>query len=622
MNQQNANTAVPPRQNMEADIVCAGFGPATGGFLTELTRGLVSEDGTPAAESQLMPGTPPQILCYERADDIGFGVSGVVTRGRAIRGSFPDLDLAQIPTAAEVKKENVAYLLDPTGASRRSSLLCAADKVMRLAGAKKKHAFELPYIPPFLRKEPGYVFSLGQFMQWAGQQVMASGLAQIWPGTPAARALIENGKVTGVRLADQGVDKNGQPAANYMPGMDIKARLTVVGDGPVGAIGRQLDEHFGLPPGNSRRDWAVGMKAVVELSQSKKTPPPGTVIHTLGYPEPELFGFLYVYPDNLASLGLFAPSWWRSPTRTVYRYLQHWMRHPYLWRHLEGGTLRSWGAKTVGESGRRGEPYLAGDGYARIGEGSGSTNILTNSGVDEAWATGVLLAKAVLQLLRENREFTRENLEATYVKSRRESWIEKEARAAAKARDGFQKGFVPGLAGAALAGLTGGKLFWPAAPKRPHEHIVQAEKYYQAQLSKADLESLRQESQRKGAPLHEAVMEKAGWPAVPLDGKLLVSHQDALLMGGKVQAPDGCADHVIFRDPGLCEDCAAPVCAEMCSGQAITVNPEGGTPLFDREKCVHCGACLWNCSRSAKNNPDQLNIEFRAAPGGLHSAEN
>ena len=34
-----------------------------------------------------------------------------------------------------------------------------------------------------------------------------------------------------------------------MPGMDIRAALTVVGDGPVGAVGRGIDAHFGLPAG-------------------------------------------------------------------------------------------------------------------------------------------------------------------------------------------------------------------------------------------------------------------------------------------------------------------------------------------------------------------------------------
>jgi electron-transferring-flavoprotein dehydrogenase len=124
------------------------------------------------------------------------------------------------------------------------------------------------------------------------------------------------------------------------------------------------------------------------------------VLHTLGYPEPEIFGFLYVHPERVASLGIFVPSWFDSPVRTSYRYLQHWMLHPYLWRHLEGSKLRSWGAKSLGESGRRGEPHLVGNGYARIGEGSGSTNVLTGSGVDEAWTTGTLLAESVLQLLK------------------------------------------------------------------------------------------------------------------------------------------------------------------------------------------------------------------------------
>jgi electron-transferring-flavoprotein dehydrogenase len=87
---------------MDADIVCVGFGPAMAGFLTGLSKHLVNPDGTPAVESAVMPGMPPQVLCYERADDIGFGVSGVVTRGRGLRATFPDLDPKQIPMATAV----------------------------------------------------------------------------------------------------------------------------------------------------------------------------------------------------------------------------------------------------------------------------------------------------------------------------------------------------------------------------------------------------------------------------------------------------------------------------------------------------------------------------------------
>jgi electron-transferring-flavoprotein dehydrogenase len=611
------------RQTMEVDIVCVGFGPAMAGFLTTLSRELVNPDGTPRCESKVASGLPLQVLCYERADDIGFGVSGVVTKARGIRASFPDLDPSQIPMAAEVGEEKVVYLLDPTGASRRSAPLRAADRVIRWLRSILPfgdEAMDLPYTPAFLHKEGGLVLSVGQFTQWVGQQVMGTGLVQVWPGTPVARALIEDNRVVGVRLVDQGVDRLGSPEAGYLPGMDIRASLTVVGDGPFGPAGRQLDEHFGLPEGRHQRDWAVGAKMVVDLPEGSDLEP-GTVFHTFGYPEPEIFGFLYVHPGRVASVGIFVPSWLESPMRTSYRYLQHFIQHPFLWRHLKGGTMRSWGAKSLQESGRIGEPHLVVDGCARIGEGSGSTNVLTGSGVDEAWTTGIQLAEGVLELLKEGQPFTRENLEKTYVARRRASWVEEEGRVAERARIGFHKGLVTGLAGMALAGLTRGKVTMPGEPLTPQEHAPSYPEYYTNKISPDEVSRVRQEALAKGVSVHDALMQRVGWPDIEFDGKLLVSHQDALLMGGKVQAPPGYADHVVFLYPNLCEACGTRICVEICSGEAITAGAEG-PPQFDRDKCVHCGACVWNCSETLPGGKEKTNIEFRAGAGGLHSTEN
>lgn len=612
------------RQEMAVDIACVGFGPAMGGFLTTLSRVLEGKAGDAAFASKAIPGMPLQIVCYERADDIGFGVSGVATRARGIRESFPDLDPSQIPMTQDVRQEKLVYLLDPVGASRRSGPLRAADKLIRAFRRVlpyHEEAVELPYIPPFLRKEDGLLLSIGQFNQWVGAQLMASGLVQIWPGMPVSEPLVEGEKVIGVRLVDQGTDAAGKPEAGYMPGMDIRSALTVVGDGPVGPVGTRLDERFGLPDGHHQRDWAVGMKMLVDLPEGCPLEP-GTVLHTFGYPEPEIFGFLYVYADRSASLGIFVPSWLDSPVRTSYRYMQHWMMHPYLWRHLQGGAMRSWGAKTLQESGRRGEPRLAGDGYARIGEGSGSTNVLTGSGVDEAWISGVLLAEGVIELLREDMPFTRENLEAAYVKRRRRSWLERESRVAERARDGFQRGFITGLAGMGLTGLTGGRINLPGRRERPRERVPSLEDYYRGRVAPEEIGAIRKECASKGTSLHDALMERAGWPAIPHDGKLIVSHQDALLMGGKVQAPAGYADHVVFLYPHLCERCEGKLCIEVCSGEAITPGEGGGAPAFDREKCVHCGACVWSCTQAREEDPERGNIEFRAGAGGLHSAEN
>ncbi|MFN7995134.1 MAG: 4Fe-4S ferredoxin [Bryobacteraceae bacterium] len=592
---------MPERQSMDVDIVCVGFGPAMGGFLSTLAR---------AGDPEL------QVVCYERADDIGFGVSGAVTRARGIRSTFPDLDPSQIPMATAVHCEKLTYLLDPVGASRRSLTLRAADRVLRLLGLSRDSAYELPWTPPFLRKDGGLLLSIGQFMQWTGTQVMSSGTVQVWPGMPVSEALIEDERVAGVRLLDQGTDREGKPDANYMPGMDIRAGLTVIGDGPVGAVGRQIDSFFGLPEGHHQHEWAVGAKMVVELRPDVDLPP-GTVFHTFGYPEPEIFGFFYVHPDHVASVGIFIPSWFQNPVRTSYRYLQHYMLHPYLWRYLQGGRLRSWGAKSLQEAGKHGEPFLAGDGYARIGECSGSTNVLTGSGVDEAWTTGVQLAEAVQELRHAGLPFTKENLDKTYVARRRASWVETEGRIAEKARDGFHRGVVSGLAGMALAAFTKGHVSVPGEPNL----MPSLDEYYRGKLTPEQIEDVRGQCYTRGVAMHDALMDQCGWPDIPFDGQLLISQQDALLLGGKVQAPAGFADHVFFIYPDFCERCGSKLCIEMCSGQALTPGPRG-VPSFDREKCVFCGACLWNCQQSLDDDPVRTNIGFRAGAGGLHSTEN
>ena len=116
--------------------------------------------------------------------------------------------------------------------------------------------------------------SIGQFNQWVGTQLMASGLVQIWPAMPVSQPLfVENAerngeRVAGVRLTDQGVDKQGAPATGFVAGMDVHASLTVVGDGPFWTrSGRAIDQRLGMPAGHDKREWALGMKFVIELPE-------------------------------------------------------------------------------------------------------------------------------------------------------------------------------------------------------------------------------------------------------------------------------------------------------------------------------------------------------------------
>ena len=180
---------------MEVDIACAGFGPAMGGFLTTLTRAWSANPADPAFESRVAPGMPLQVICYERADDIASGVSGVVTVRRGIRASFPDLNPAEIPMAAEVSSESVLYLLDPDWSQPALPALCAlVTWLLRAIGPLLKmsdHAFELPWTPAFLHKHGG-LGPLDRPIQPMGRLAADGvGLVQIWPGMPVSEPLFD-----------------------------------------------------------------------------------------------------------------------------------------------------------------------------------------------------------------------------------------------------------------------------------------------------------------------------------------------------------------------------------------------------------------------------------------------
>ena len=179
-----------------------------------------------------------------------------------------------------------------------------------------------------------------------------------------------------------------------------------------------------------------------------------------------------------------------------------------------------------------------------------------------------MLANAVLRLLREGRDFTKENLEATYVADRRASALDRRLRRASGARNGFNKSFFWGMVGEGLRGMLGIALPFRSVP--PASRVPDLEKALKGR--RCDREKLKagvEAAEKARRPLHDAVMDACGWPPIPFDGALLMQHQDALLLGGKVQAAPGFADHVTFADPGLCRECSKHTCIEVCSAQAL-----------------------------------------------------
>ena len=469
---------------MEVDIACAGFGPAMGGFLTTLTQAWTENPADPAFESKVTPGMPLQVLCYERADDIASGVSGVVTRAQGIRASFPDARTRpKFPWPPRSSRSGSSICSTPSAPAGARSLLRLGDFFLRLADSACRRQRSglraaLDARLPAQARRPGALHRPVQPVGRLATDGQRPGADLAGHARSAGAALLRRQDVEGLRLADQGVDKSGAPADGFMAGMDVRAQLTVVGDGPVGAVGQALDEKLGLPEGHAHREWALGMKFVIELPEDSDA----RARHRLAQLRLSRAGDLRLplRASRAPRLGRHLRSL-LDERPCAHRLSLPAALHPApaLWKYLKDGTLRSWGAKSLEESGKHGEPFLCGDGFARIGEGSGSTNMLTGSGVDEAWATGTQLGEAVIELLRAGKPFTQENLAATYEARRRASWVERGAHEAENARNGFQDGIVKGMIGMALAGLTGGKL----SLERAHPSGAQADSSFRSRIA-------------------------------------------------------------------------------------------------------------------------------------------
>ena len=600
---------------LEIDIACVGLGPAGAGFLATLTPLLAqtNPDGSWKFPSPSNPGMPLQVACYERADDIGLGVSGVATKGKYLSSILKDEHLKNAASLlTPITSEQLVYLTDPHKASLRPWYVKMADQFLNLLG--KNYGWRFPWQPPSMTKEGGFTFSLGQLISALGQDIMAQGTVQLWPSCPVDDFIMEDGKVAGIKLVNQGVDRQGNPTANFLPGTQVKAALTVLADGPYGNLGQRADELFGLEEGSAPTpdNWAIGMKGVYDLDPQVVTDlnlRPGFVLHTLGYPELEVFGFIYVFAPHTACAGIMVSSTMEHPIRTVYPYWQTWLQHPRIAPLLKNAHLRSWGAKSLPENSLRFRPKLAGPGYVRLGESASLTNVATSSGVDEAWCSGVLLAKSLIQHLEQNKDLA--SFSAQWPSILKAHPIYQNSFKTREAREGFKASFVAGMIHMALVGMSNGKLKLPKCILKLLKDKKLSLQDYLPHLSASELSTLIQNAKNTQTFLHDEVLQKRGWPKINYDGQNMISQQDILLIGGKVQAAEGYADHIQIKDPARCQNCYPQKCVEICSGNALM---PGGTPqpTFSREKCVFCGACRWTCD----------NIIFKAGSGGLHSNEN
>ena len=206
-------------------------------------------------------------------------------------------------------------------------------------------SFRFPITPPPFQNKGNYVVSLNKITKWLGGLVEKAGV-NLFTQFGGAQLIHEGQGIAGVITEDKGLDKNGKPKDNYTPGYELRAKVTVLAEGPRGSLTKQLVIKNKLDNINPQI-YSIGIKELWDVQPGRIQP--GYVAHTLGWPvATDMYGggWIYGLANNRLSIGLVIGLEYANPQFDPHEAFQKWKTHPHIKKILEGGKLVRYGAKS------------------------------------------------------------------------------------------------------------------------------------------------------------------------------------------------------------------------------------------------------------------------------------
>ena len=312
------------RERMEYDVVVVGAGPA--GFAAAIRlKQLAAETATRDLGLRHREG-----LRGRRAYPLGRGVRAARARRAA----------------------------SAIGARRRAAGHAGGRGPLPVARPRRE-ALKLP-TPPQMHNHGNYIISLGNLCRWLGRQAEALGrrdLSRLRRGRSAVR---RGGPGRGVATGAVGIGKDGEPTANFQPGVELRAKETLFAEGCRGSLTKMIDG--ALRPargGRARRPTASASRSCGRSIRPSigrawsSTPSAGRSMR-------KTYGgsFLYHLENNQVAVGFVVGLDYENPYPQPFEEFQRFKTHPAIRPIFEGGRRIAYGARALNEGGFQAIPRL------------------------------------------------------------------------------------------------------------------------------------------------------------------------------------------------------------------------------------------------------------------------
>jgi len=369
---------------------------------------------------------------------------------------------------------------------------------------------------------------------------------------------------------DVGIGKTGQLLDTYARGLELKAKLTLIGEGCRGSLSRQLFDKYNLRDGVDPQSYGIGLKEVWEVP--KENHQPGLVVHSIGFPADNFTyagSFLYHLENNQIALGYVIGLDYQNTYLTPYKEFQKWKTHPKISKFLEGGKPIYYGARLINEGGYQAIPKLDFPGGALIGCSAGFLNVPKIKGTHTAMKSGMVAAEVAFDQLKEGKDNATLDM-SDYQKKLSKTWVYDELYKVRNIRPSFHNPLGT-LGGLAYSGLD--------------TYLLRGKAPWTLHFKKGDHEYLKPAAECK----------KPDYPKP--DGKITFDLLTNLARSGTNHNEDQ-PPHLKLKDPELPIKVNLPIYdnpeTRYCpAGVYEIVHKSDGAPALqiNAQNCLHCKTC-------------------------------